>query len=1710
MRQPLWSLTKIGILMLLALSSSLYGQTHFTPVWSGTPFQAMNIYVSAANVNGVDLAAGDEIGVFDGKYCVGTKVLTGAIVSGAPLALVVSTDDPTTPGVVDGFTVGNTISYKVWVASSSTEYSGIVPTYSYGAPTFSSLGTSVVSLTVNTSQLYDISPAVWEGYWWSQNVAQSAWFPPSGSPVDFGIDNYSWGQIRTKNTLPDGTAMGFDVTMSLNSGGINGNMAYFGFGDQWVLYGGSFYGVKFYSGNVMLSKIVNGGSEEQTIIGSYVPGDRIVFWVWLTPDGSVQVSSPTFSGTLTPVNPLASGHCMMAVANATPGHGFSVYSVSHASTPPGLFSAVLAQYSFNGNANDGSGNNRTGTVYGASPTMDRFGNQNSAYSFDGSSNGIVFPGFNLPVNAFSFSLWFTKPQFSTSASTYEVLFSDAGRYQGTRLYLSHDSLNFEIQQGSTGNAPPGKVRDVAIAVSDLSPNTWYHVAGSSINGTLSLYLNGALRRTYTDYLGDNGAAVPFTIGRDAQISTGYFNGVIDDITLFNRELSLSEINQLYHTQGWPISVSAPTTGTIWQSGSTQTVTWTPGGVQGNVNILLSADGGLTFGTILAQGTPNDGTEQVTVPNQSGTSCRVRVVSSSEPSTYGDNPGNFKIVQASSLPAYAYTRMTFQYVYQPAGTTSFGSGTMSGQAMLSGTKTNPWINADKCGFTFASQSISGLVSDMYYASDSSWFNTLWANNGWGGIIDMGAIDFNSMNSVPKKTDVYYNSQGHSVIVNHVYGVLTRDSSHYAKILVTKIDTVYPGVTFQVDMRITLREGTFRPDLGDHVLLRGTFNNWGLPDTLSDPDGDSVYTRTLLLSPGPIEFKFYKTLRATSTWEDNPNPSNPPYGNRQYTVGTGGQTLIPVYFNNDSVYAPLQFVQMTFRVNMGVYISSGLFSPTRDSLFVKGSFNDNMLIDPLNRIDSVYTRTISLLASKSYSFKYWINTPNAVSGGWEYWVGTADTLNGNRLLNTGATDLVLPTVNFNSVMRETGTRVIADNFDSGSLNRSLWHPVTSDTGLTARVVNKELKIAGKTSATTYLGGGITTLFCMPNGSFTVEASFEAPSLGSGLNLIYLNLFTLEGLQYGILYQGYNYYLQDFNNSTFYGGVQAFGNEATTYHKMSFTYQPGTLTAKIDGITIASIPRTLKGVRFEMVYASNTPGYDIDVRFDNFVAVLSPGTVSGWQNTITVADGCGGSGPLVFGAQPGATNGLDAALGECELPPPPPGGFDTRFVLPVVPAVSSPKDFRSDTLKSDTWRMMFQPGSCGYPLTFSWDSTAFPMGFFNLKDEVTGTIVNVNMKAQQRYTLSIAGITSLKIEYAAETCKDLAYAAGWNIISVPVKTLDSSVVGLYPGATSSAYSYNNGYTAVTALSPGRGYWLKFPVAETLHVCGTAVSPRDVSFGTGWSMIGPFDLDVPVSSISTTPTGLVTSDFFGYSNGYQSAVTLQGGKGYWVKLSQPGVLHLTGGVAKAVTPLASQDTRIVLHIEDKGGASASLYLAKPQELKGSNELPPLPPTGIFDVRFAGNTYVEELGRPSHEVQITSGTSPVTICALGLGGRVLKLKDNVNGQILDVQLVEGKQVTVPQGLTRLEIEESDLIPLAYELSQNYPNPFNPTTTIKFALPRATYVTLEIFNTLGQNVLHLVDANYDAGYHEVKFDASNLASGTYFYRIRAGQFVAVKKLMILK
>jgi hypothetical protein len=106
--------------------------------------------------------------------------------------------------------------------------------------------------------------------------------------------------------------------------------------------------------------------------------------------------------------------------------------------------------------------------------------------------------------------------------------------------------------------------------------------------------------------------------------------------------------------------------------------------------------------------------------------------------------------------------------------------------------------------------------------------------------------------------------------------------------------------------------------------------------------------------------------------------------------------------------------------------------------------------------------------------------------------------------------------------------------------------------------------------------------------------------------------------------------------------------------------------------------------------------------------------------------------------------------------------------------------------------------------------------------------------------------------------------------------------------------------------------------------------------------------------------------------------------------------------------------------------------------------------------------------------------------------------------------VYIIQHKSTISVEKKAELPEAYNLAQNYPNPFNPSTNIEFSVPKSTHVSLKVYNVLGQEVSALVNEIKEAGNYIATFNANNLPSGIYWYTIKAGNYTASKKMMLIK
>jgi hypothetical protein len=200
--------------------------------------------------------------------------------------------------------------------------------------------------------------------------------------------------------------------------------------------------------------------------------------------------------------------------------------------------------------------------------------------------------------------------------------------------------------------------------------------------------------------------------------------------------------------------------------------------------------------------------------------------------------------------------------------------------------------------------------------------------------------------------------------------------------------------------------------------------------------------------------------------------------------------------------------------------------------------------------------------------------------------------------------------------------------------------------------------------------------------------------------------------------------------------------------------------------------------------------------------------------------------------------------------------------------------------------------------------------------------------------------------------------------------------------------------------------------------------------------------------------------------------------------------------------------------------------------DFPPAPPSGMFNARFHSGKFIEgvppDRGLVNIPIEVQDAVFPLTFSwnipdnngvrywLVNRGGRI---ELNGSGEIVIGELQSGaiqlQAGAIPcdigkAGLKHEKSETLSLRPTKYTLHQNAPNPFNPTTSIRYDLPDDNFVTLRVYNSLGQEVATLVNEFQSGGFKSVTWNAENVPSGLYFYRLTAGSYTEVKKMLLMK
>ncbi len=449
-----------------------------------------------------------------------------------------------------------------------------------------------------------------------------------------------------------------------------------------------------------------------------------------------------------------------------------------------------------------------------------------------------------------------------------------------------------------------------------------------------------------------------------------------------------------------------------------------------------------------------------------------------------------------------------------------------------------------------------------------------------------------------------------------------------------------------------------------------------------------------------------------------------------------------------------------------------------------------------------------------------------------------------------------------------------------------------------------------------------------------------------------------------------------------------------------------------------------------------------------------------------------------------------------------------------------FNSGTTSDDEVKLWINPVLNGTEPTANVTQTdagtdALSLGMFALRQGSTSNAA----------TLTLGGIrvADTWIPGSATTTFPLSVSVtdGWNMVSVPGVNPDGQGVDFWwsgRNPLADVYKWNGTYASVTTATPTEGYWMLHTGANTYNTGdewpagGIQIVAHDpIAITTGWNMIGGYENSPLVSGLTTTPAGLIVpGTVYGWSGSYSSPTNLVPGYGYWLLSTGSGVINpptlLAGGSSKLVAQEDKSEWGKIT-LTDASGKSYTLYSVDGEVNLDQYQMPPLPPAGMFDVRYSSNRKAEDLKESNQTIEMRGLEYPVTVRVEKMS---IKLQDET-GKLLSERLKAGEEVIISNSAISKLMVSSDLIPDEYALEQNYPNPFNPSTKIEFSIPEdVNNVTLTIYNALGQRVAELVNSKMEAGKYSYLWNASSVATGMYIYELRTDKFVSVKKMMLLK
>ena len=553
------------------------------------------------------------------------------------------------------------------------------------------------------------------------------------------------------------------------------------------------------------------------------------------------------------------------------------------------------------------------------------------------------------------------------------------------------------------------------------------------------------------------------------------------------------------------------------------------------------------------------------------------------------------------------------------------------------------------------------------------------------------------------------------------------------------------------------------------------------------------------------------------------------------------------------------------------------------------------------------------------------------------------------------------------------------------------------------------------------------------------------------------------------------------------------------------------------------------------------------------------------------------MIFGTGHKATNSFDTLFGEYAYDYGMTKTFDARWFPPktskqvIIDAVpfgfgdfcpddddndgspkrSNSRDIRSitDTNQSIIYYCKIKADDPNvYPLVLEWDTGDFPDGAqLFLKDAVNGFLFpDVDMRkansigtTRRSFTIQDARVKEFIIEYTLPKVIDYVdeygqpiIKKGWNLLSLPVRPVNSDYQVFYPNAINRPYYFSqNQYQDEPTLRIGVGYFIKFSDKVDTKFAGTFVrtispigTPADfLKVYEGWNTIGCVSVALNVKEIGFEPFGLNlpsqnftrSAGVWGYvtNRGYQEISELRPGLGYWLKSDNVGYLSLITPPDQKIAVRSESNPKEVaynisakLQIRDNSQNETSVYFAGSNLSESNFELPPTPPVELFDARFNQNTNLTVSNESV--VRLQGVTYPVAL-SMNKSDADYKFYDAAtNAYLGEITKGSDNNVVVSEGSGSIKVQKTEINSDFY--ITNYPNPVETMTTVKFAIPTDENVVVRVYNTLGAELGTLVNGYRKAGVYTETLDATAFTAGSYIVKIVAGNNTAVQTVTVVK